>query len=119
MSERIALFARQITRFGKDTIVMLPSDREFIGDDWFNYLVDNDISFTIRLPHNRIVTRDDGRKPRLSTLITTSRKAHGYLAKSCFGTGFTQLRNRPRAQGPNVIVAWLKLKTTSKTARVV
>ena len=74
MPERIDLMERYRAAFGQDTIQMLLADREFIGDDWFNYLVDNDIPFTIRLPHNRIVTREDGRKPKLSTLITTPRK---------------------------------------------
>jgi hypothetical protein len=223
MPERIALVERYIAAFGRDTIQMLLADREFIGDGWFNYLVNNDIPFTIRLPHNRIVSREDGRKPRLSTLITTPRKgrrttatlngmtkplhfaavtpkgretiivatnrtghdalatyrkrwaieslfgntktrglnfedtrltdpakldlltaivalaiawsvraartvlgntapprkAHGYLAKSYFKTGFTYLRNRLRAGAPNVIVEWTKLKTTPKKPRVV
>ena len=80
-SDRIALVDRYIALFGKTSIAMLLGDREFIGADWFNHLMDRDIPFTIRLPHNRIVTQADGRRPRLSDLITRPRKGRATLAR--------------------------------------
>jgi hypothetical protein len=69
-SERIALMQRYIALFGQDSIAMLLADREFIGADWFNWLTQNDIPFTIRIAHNRLVTRADGCRVRLATQIT-------------------------------------------------
>ena len=62
--------------FGKDSIAMLLADREFIGADWFNWLDDNDIPFTIRLAHNRLVTRPDGCRVKLATQITLHKRGH-------------------------------------------
>ena len=59
-SARIALIERYCAIFGQASIAMLLADREFVGEDWFNYLAKNDIPFTIRLAHNRLVTRADG-----------------------------------------------------------
>ena len=60
--------------FGRDSISMLLADREFIGEDWFNWLENNDIPFTIRIAHNRLVTRADGCRVKLATQITLPRR---------------------------------------------
>ena len=49
---------------------MLLADREFIGEDWFNWLEHNDIPFTIRIAKNRLATRADGCRVKLATQIT-------------------------------------------------
>ena len=49
---------------------MLLADREFIGEDWFNWLEHHDIPFTIRIAKNRLATRADGCKVKLATQIT-------------------------------------------------
>ena len=41
--------------FGKDRIVNVFADREFIGEKWFTWLIENDINFCIRVK-NFIVT---------------------------------------------------------------
>lgn len=35
--------------FGKDRIVNVFADREFIGEKWFTWLIENDINFCIRV----------------------------------------------------------------------
>ncbi len=47
--ERIALIQRFISIFGKDRIVNVFADREFIGEKWFTWLIENDIHFCIRV----------------------------------------------------------------------
>jgi hypothetical protein len=47
------------------------------------------------------------------------RKAHGSLAQSYFRTGFTFLRNRLRADHPETLVEWRRLRNPAKTAGVV
>lgn len=50
--ERIELMKQFIGWFGKDCIDCLLADREFIGDDWLNYLNNNGIRYYIRLRNN-------------------------------------------------------------------
>jgi hypothetical protein len=47
--ERITLVQKFIDNFGKDCIAGLLADREFIGNDWFKWLSENEISFNIRV----------------------------------------------------------------------
>lgn len=72
--QRIALIERYDALFGKESIAMLLADREFIGEDWFKWLENHDIPFTIRIAHNRLVTRPDGCRVKLATQITHHRR---------------------------------------------
>jgi hypothetical protein len=47
--ERIALISRFISIFGCDRIQNLFADREFIGEQWFKWLIHSDINFCIRI----------------------------------------------------------------------
>lgn len=47
--ERIALINEFIDGFGKARIAGLLGDREFVGDDWFTYLLDRQIAFDLRI----------------------------------------------------------------------
>jgi len=58
--ERIDLFDRFIKIFGLDRIECLLADREFIGKKWFNYLIDNNIIFRIRIKSNTQVANSRG-----------------------------------------------------------
>lgn len=81
-SERIALIERYVALFGRNSIAMLLADREFIGSDWLNYLMEKDIPFTIRLKEGMHVTPADGIEWKLSTLLSrprSARKATGTL----------------------------------------
>jgi len=49
-SERIELLEKAIKLLGKQRIIALLGDREFIGLYWFKYLIDQDLEFHIRLP---------------------------------------------------------------------
>lgn len=50
--ERIALMNRFIRLFGVEKIDCIIADREFIGQDWFNFLEKNPIKFYIRIREN-------------------------------------------------------------------
>ena len=47
--ERIALIHAFIDNIGKSRIAGLLGDREFVGDDWFTYLLDQQIPFDMRV----------------------------------------------------------------------
>lgn len=68
--QRIALMERYCAIFGRESVGMLLADREFVGEEWLNWLDNNDIPFTIRLALNRLVTRADGCRVKLATQIT-------------------------------------------------
>jgi hypothetical protein len=51
-SERIALVQDFIDCFGKDCIDSLVADREFVGEQWLNFLNTNQIRYFIRIRNN-------------------------------------------------------------------
>jgi len=59
-AERIALIKRFIVQFGKEKIAGILADREFIGDDWIGWLLQEKISFCIRIKSNTITTNARG-----------------------------------------------------------
>ena len=50
--ERINLINRYINLFGKESITHLLADREFVGEEWFAYLIRENIRFYIRIREN-------------------------------------------------------------------
>jgi len=50
--QRKQLMNKFVALFGKDKIAHLLADREFVGNDWFDYLFQEDINFVIRLKCN-------------------------------------------------------------------
>ena len=67
--ERIALIERFIAVFGKARIGLLLGDREFIGTEWLNYLIERDIPFVIRMRAGLRATTADGRSGTLDRLL--------------------------------------------------
>ena len=47
--QRIELMNQYIDEFGVESIQSLLADREFVGDEWFTYLGENNIPFVSRL----------------------------------------------------------------------
>lgn len=68
--ERIALISRFCELFGKDAVAMLVADREFVGAQWFDFLVETDVPFVIRVRHNQTVVFADGRRTDVATLFS-------------------------------------------------
>lgn len=59
--ERIELIDRFIEIFGKDKIECLVADREFIGKEWINYLIDTlGIKFRIRVKSCEYINKKNG-----------------------------------------------------------
>ena len=52
MEERIELIKRYIEWFGKESIDCLLADREFVGDQWMEFLNQNRIRYYIRIRNN-------------------------------------------------------------------
>jgi hypothetical protein len=58
--ERIDLLAQFVALFGKERILSLTGDREFIGKKWLKWLIDTQIDFAIRFPHSHLITLRNG-----------------------------------------------------------
>lgn len=50
--QRIELLQRVLKQFGQDKIRVLLADREFIGEPWFRFLIEENIPFIIRVKQN-------------------------------------------------------------------
>ena len=70
VAERTCLLDKFIALFGTKCIGSFTADREFIGDDWYKYLILNKIRFFIRLPKSHKLTLD-GIDCRIDILIDT------------------------------------------------
>lgn len=58
--ERIAIIERYIALFGKESIKELLADREFIGEEWFAWLKNEEIPFSIRVKNNFLILNSRG-----------------------------------------------------------
>lgn len=67
--ERIDLLDEFVTLFGKDRILSLTGDREFIGHKWLKWLIDNQIDFAIRFPVSHLLTLRNGEIWRADALL--------------------------------------------------
>ncbi|UDM39613.1 IS4 family transposase [Acinetobacter haemolyticus] len=66
--ERIALIQRFISILVKIVLCVF-ADREFIGEKWFTWLIENDINFCIRVKKNFIVTNHLAKNHKISDLF--------------------------------------------------
>jgi hypothetical protein len=58
--ERIQLINQFLDVFGSHKIQYLTGDREFIGKQWFNYLIKHQIQFRLRIKKNMMISRSNG-----------------------------------------------------------
>lgn len=64
------LLAQFVDLFGKERILSLTCDREFIGHKWLKWLVDNQIDFAIRFPCSHQLTLRNGQICQPADLLT-------------------------------------------------
>ena len=58
-----------IEHFGKDCIKGILADREFVGKDWFGWLLEEKIPFHIRIKNNTITTNSKGLQVDIDALF--------------------------------------------------
>lgn len=59
-AERISLIEKFLELFGIDKIDCLLGDREFIGREWFSYLLGKYIKFRLRIKENMLISNSKG-----------------------------------------------------------
>lgn len=67
--ERILLITRFIVGFGREKILGLLADREFVGKEWFAYLIKMQIPFDMRIKKNYITTNAKGQSVKVDKLF--------------------------------------------------
>ena len=67
--ERIALIQMFIDHFGKNCIKGILADQEFVGKDWFGWLLKERVWFYIRIKNNTITTNAKGLKVDIDALF--------------------------------------------------
>ena len=67
--ERIVLMKRFISQFGQDKIKGLLAGREFIGDNWMEWLIEEKIPFNIRIRNNSYTVNSRGDRLRVDHLF--------------------------------------------------
>lgn len=60
--DRKNIIDKFISIFGKDKIKAITADREFVGEDWFEYLISSDLPFVIRIKKNFIIEHNQESK---------------------------------------------------------
>jgi Transposase DDE domain len=85
MTQRKALITRFMALFGARSIKIVLADGEFIGDQWFEFLVENDIAFAIRVSGRFNVHLNDGYDGPLERLTATTASRNRLMkARGCF-----------------------------------
>ena len=67
--ERIVLIKRFISQFGQHHIKGLLADREFIGDEWMSWLLEQKIPFNLRIRNNSYNVNSRGDRVRVDRLF--------------------------------------------------
>lgn len=98
--ERISIIDRFIRIFGKEKIGCLTGDREFIGIQWFKYLLDESIHFCIRVKENFQVISSKGNQVDIKILFRNLKPGQVRI-----------LRNRRLICGVIVFIIGQKLPT--------
>lgn len=68
--ERIGIIQKYIFLFGNENIECLLCDREFIGKNWFNYLINNaKIAFRIRVKDCYLINKQNGDESKIKNFF--------------------------------------------------
>lgn len=104
--QRIALMKRYLRLFGVSSIEALLADREFIGAEWLEFLIENNIPFAIRLKEDRLIRLGDGRVCQFRSLLRKRRRGawEGWLNGMAM-TPANRLRiNAKRIRGGELLI---------------
>jgi len=70
---RIALLEKCIKILGKNRILRIVGDREFIGKDWISYLVREKINFCLRVPQHHKILLKNGQNTTVAELLSSKK----------------------------------------------
>ncbi len=97
-TERKELLQRAIQVLGKDRILGLLGDREFIGVRWFKYLIDEGIEFHIRIP----------KQIRVGSILLSNRRTVNWLFRHWKENAKTDYHKPVKILGYNLWLSGMK-----------
>lgn len=107
--DRMKIMKRVIKAIGKDKIRVLLADREFIGEEWFRFLIEQGIPFIIRIKQNSMAEgiRHGYPVPVASLLDRLGRKKviENYSILLWKHALFVSVEHRKGAKEPMIIVS--------------
>ncbi len=109
-AERIELMNRCVNLVGKENVSCLLADREFVGKEWFKYLIDNGIAFNIRIKDNFVL---DNGKPIKNLFRNVKLKKAKILRKKRLICGNNLYLSGTRIEGDYLIVATPKKSSSA------
>ena len=89
--ERKYLMEHFIRLFGKKRIEAVAADREFIGNEWFQHLKENNINIVVRIRENQKVTNAKGVYTRASALFRNLKPGERCIFKGLRKIGDTEI----------------------------
>lgn len=106
-SERIKLIEEFIFLFGKEKIDCLLADREFIGEEWFNYLIKNNISFRIRLKNTEYINKTNGQRAYIKNFFRNIKRLENKILqnKRLLWNNLLYITGTKSTKGEYVIIA--------------
>ena len=93
-AQRIEMMDNILKIIPSERIEVLLGDREFIGDDWFKYLVSKEIPFIMRIRENINVGYQEGNDYKCSSIKELMKRRKEYNEKIHIGTQILKLSGR-------------------------
>jgi len=108
--DRIYLLKRVIDRLGVEKIEMLLADREFIGTEWFRFLIEQKIPFIIRAKKNFVAEIEGRTKISLGCLRKTlsQKKVYNYPVHLWGFFLFVSIERKKGAKEQMIVVSNVK-----------
>jgi len=110
--DRIDLLKRVLKHLGVEKIEVLLADREFIGTEWFRFLVDHGIPFAIRTRQNSLVTIEGRLTLRAGRLRRqlAQKKVVNYAVQLWGLPLYVSIERRKGAQEQMIVVSNIKFE---------
>jgi len=117
--DRIRLLKRVIERLGVAKIGMLLADREFIGAEWFHFLLEQNICFIIRAKKNFVVEIEGGSKIPLGRLRKTlsQKTVYNYPIRLWGYCLYASVERRKGAKEQMIVVSNMKFTNPLRAYR--
>ena len=105
--ERIALMKRFISQFGQHRIQGILADREFIGDKWLGWMLEQNLPFYVRIRNNSYSVKGKDKRIRVDHLFRTLKpgEVKQYSKARYLGTCSVYLSGMRLSDGELLIIA--------------
>ena len=110
-TDRIRLLRRVIKRLGAEKIDMLLADREFVGTEWFSFLIEQKIPFAIRAKQNFVAEVEGGARIPLGCLrkMLCQKKVYNYPIRLWGFDLYVSIERRKGAKEQMIVISSMQI----------